>query len=107
MAEAPSWLSPTEDVTPDHRSSALEVDSGNNQQPTLDRPAAATNEDEKDLPGIILTMRLANMGVAGALITCSVSREDEKEDGVEAVVPSKDNHIILTMRLFFPSTNRF
>jgi hypothetical protein len=79
MADAPSWLSPTEDVAPDHRSSALEVDSGNNNRnPTLDQPAAATNDisagDEKDLPGIILTMRLANMGAAAGLMTCSVSK---------------------------------
>ena len=74
---SPSWLSPTEDVAPDHRSSALEVDS--NQQPTLDRPAADVSpEEEKDLPGIILTMRLANMGVAAGLMTCSVSDEDGK-----------------------------
>jgi hypothetical protein len=71
---SPSWLSPTEDVAPDHRaSSALEVDS-NQQTTTLDRPAVDVSpEDEKDLPGIILTMRLANMGVAAGLMTCSVS----------------------------------
>ena len=29
--------------------------------------------DEKELPGIILVMRLANMGVSIALMACSVS----------------------------------
>ena len=84
---SPSWLSPTDDVTPDHRSSALEVDS-NQQAPTLDRPAAdvVSPEDEKDLPGIILTMRLANIGVAAGLMTCSVSSNLDGESGGEEVV---------------------
>jgi hypothetical protein len=34
--------------------------------------AAAEEDDDPDLPGIILTMRLANMGVAAALIVISV-----------------------------------
>lgn len=33
---------------------------------------AADGEDDPDLPGVILTMRLANMGVAIALIAVSV-----------------------------------
>jgi hypothetical protein len=34
--------------------------------------AAATAAEEAELPGIILIMRLANMGVAAAMIACSV-----------------------------------
>ena len=34
---------------------------------------AAAAEDEEGLPKMILLMRLANMGVAIALVTCSVS----------------------------------
>jgi hypothetical protein len=30
------------------------------------------NQDDKELPGVILTMRLANMGVATAIIAVSV-----------------------------------
>lgn len=40
---------------------------------TKDAPVILTPEEEKDLPGIILVMRLANMGVAIALMACSVS----------------------------------
>jgi hypothetical protein len=34
--------------------------------------ASAPEADEKDLPHVILMMRLANMGAAVALVTCAV-----------------------------------
>jgi hypothetical protein len=84
MAEAPSWLSdnnvhevkideaPTSGIVATQsassaglRSSAaapLEVSSG-----------AEAAEADAELPRMILFMRLANLGVAGAMIACSVS----------------------------------
>jgi hypothetical protein len=37
--------------------------------------AAVVPEEDKELPGIILVMRLANMGVSIALMACSVRHE--------------------------------
>jgi hypothetical protein len=69
--DAPSWLTPEETPGPDT------LDTVPVSSPT---PIAATKgttqvnyDDEKDLPGIILAMRLANMGVSIALMACSVS----------------------------------
>lgn len=66
MVETPSWLTPGNSNPAPAPAAA-----------TLDHGAAVVNtgvtqDDEKDLPGVILTMRLANMGAAAALITISV-----------------------------------
>ena len=81
MADTPGWLSPNNDagtgggggdntfemttgVTPEPTSGAV------GGSTTTSTTAAAANDE--DLPGVILTMRLANMGVAIALVACSV-----------------------------------
>jgi hypothetical protein len=43
-----------------------------NLETNATRAAAATEVDDKELPSIILMMRLLNMGVAGAVIAISV-----------------------------------
>lgn len=71
--DAPSWLSASNN--PDHapnNPAPLELDtkgssSGNNGA------ASSSSDDDEDLPKVILTMRLANMAVASALIGVSVS----------------------------------
>jgi len=74
MAEAPSWLdtpasagasdsSPIPVAAPAVGSMNIESNAGN---------TAATAADDKDLPSIILFMRLLNMGTAGALIAISI-----------------------------------
>ena len=86
MSDAPSWLQSDENTptpsasagagNPSTSSSRFEMDSGNAGSPaapTLDSNHVGTlAEEEKELPGIILTMRLANMAAAGALIAISV-----------------------------------
>lgn len=86
MSEAPSWLD-----TPTNTAAATEFATASNSG--LDTSgvspmnienadsnanttaAAATDEaKDKDLPGIILFMRLLNMGAAAALISISVSQ---------------------------------
>jgi hypothetical protein len=39
--------------------------------------SSAPEADEKELPHVILMMRLANMGAAVALIACAVRNEQE------------------------------
>lgn len=75
----PSWLSGTPAATdvapPAPTNDALQtvpVDSAA-AAPAGSNEAAASAVDESDLPGVILIMRLANMGAAVALMTCSVS----------------------------------
>ena len=71
MSEAPSWLTsdrPSVVATP--APAPLEVDHGT--APASESNYGVSESDDKDLPGIILTMRLANMGVAAYLITVSV-----------------------------------
>ena len=75
MSETPSWLAGGSQA-PAPASSPLEVSS---PSPTASggstqlSGAAATSDDEKDLPSIILMMRLTNMGLAAAIITGGVS----------------------------------
>lgn len=81
MSEAPSWL--TEDK--DAGSPAMQTVSVDTPAPvaspapaaapggSMSASATAVDPDDKELPGIILAMRLANMGVSIALMTCSVS----------------------------------
>ena len=72
MSETPAWLEPSSDPAP---AAPME------QTPptTLDTPSSAqaeptsSPEDEKDLPTIILYMRLLNMAASVALVTISVS----------------------------------
>ncbi|CAB9517509.1 COPI associated protein [Seminavis robusta] len=84
MADTPAWLSSGND------NNAAAAGGGDNfemttgvaasQQPTTPTvgsttsatAASSTEAAEEDLPRMILTMRLANMGVAIALIVCSV-----------------------------------
>lgn len=90
MSETPSWLSPANDAAAgggggtDNNTNAFEMTSGvtpestSNHQiaagPTASGATSAAAADDQDLPGVILTMRLANMGVAIALVACSVRR---------------------------------
>jgi len=70
MSDTPSWLSsPTAAPAPAPVPSPLEISS-----PTSPSNAAASSvSDDKDLPSIILFMRLLNMGVAAGSITVAVS----------------------------------
>ena len=80
MSETPSWLqSGNETPAPAPAAPAptpvgsLNVETNNNN--TISTTSAA---EEKDLPAILLMMRLLNMGVAGAIIAISVRNEREK-----------------------------
>jgi hypothetical protein len=70
MSDTPNWLAPGNDA-PAPASSSLEVSGTSAPAATQDSGAAAT-DDDKDLPGIILMMRLTNMGMAGGIITAAV-----------------------------------
>lgn len=80
MSETPGWLSPTNDASAGAAGDAntFEMTSGVTPESTTaaGSTASATTSgaaaDDNDLPGVILTMRLANMGVAIALVACSV-----------------------------------
>jgi len=82
MSETPGWLSPTSGAgAPAGDSNTFEMTSGVTPEPSPGASAAAGSNgnssgeaatDDNDLPGVILTMRLANMGVAIALVACSV-----------------------------------
>ena len=75
MSETPSWLAPGNETAAPAPAAPAPVGL---DAPTNGGGAAESNygvssaDDDKDLPGVILTMRLANMGVAGALIAVSV-----------------------------------
>lgn len=75
MSGTPSWLQPSGNDAPAPAATAapasLEVTGTTNFSQTAATPS--TQEEEKDLPSIILMMRLINMGMAAALITISVS----------------------------------
>lgn len=67
--DSPSWLTPTETPAPAPEvvapaAPSVKSSMNNNAQQDI---------DDKELPGIILAMRLANMGVSIALMACSVS----------------------------------
>ena len=79
MSESPSWLN---DATPSDSAPTPKVDPLSIESSTTENAAASgttgsDSADEKDLPSIILMMRLLNMGAAGALIAVSVSRNRE------------------------------
>ena len=78
MSETPSWLqSGNEAPAPAPAAPApapvgsLNVETNTNNI-NATTTSTTTMADEKDLPAIILMMRLLNMGVAGAIIAISV-----------------------------------
>jgi len=75
MSESPSWLS-TSAPAPSASTPAPRVDPLSIEPSTADGAgdgaADGAADDEKDLPSIILMMRLLNMGAATALVACSV-----------------------------------
>lgn len=82
MTDTPSWLTPEGGgaaAPAPAAPSAPDTFALNEGAPTTSTPSApaatagAAQAADDDLPGVILTMRLANMGVAVALIVCSVS----------------------------------
>mmetsp|Transcript_32902 Transcript_32902/g.94486 ORF Transcript_32902/g.94486 Transcript_32902/m.94486 type:complete len:203 (+) Transcript_32902:165-773(+) len=73
MSETPSWLQGGNDA-PAPASSSLEV-SAPAPSPGLEPASSTSNgasDDDKELPGVILTMRLLNMGMAGGIVTAAV-----------------------------------
>lgn len=77
MSETPSWLAGGNDA-PAPTSASLEV-TAPASSPTAASTQGATDADEKELPGVILMMRLTNMGMAGGIITAAVSTTVLKE----------------------------
>lgn len=80
MAETPSWLQSGNDAAPAPVPAAPAPVGSLNVETTTSN-TATTEADDKDLPAIILMMRLLNMGVAGAIIAISV-RQDDKDNAV-------------------------
>jgi len=76
MSGAPSWLDTSTPAGASNSSpipaAAPAVGSMNIESNNAAGNAADTVADDKDLPGLILFMRLLNMGAAGALITISI-----------------------------------
>jgi len=73
MAESPSWLQSGSDA-PAPAPAPLEI-SGTSSPPASNTQASsadAAQAEDKDLPGVILMMRLTNMGMAGGIITAAV-----------------------------------
>lgn len=66
--DAPSWLTPEETSAPPPE---VPVAVAPSQMASMTN--AQSEIDERELPGIILAMRLANMGVSIALMAVSVS----------------------------------
>jgi len=74
MTDTPSWLSSDEGgaaPAPAPAKESLEI-AGDDGNAAAANTSTTTTPDDADLPGIILMMRLTNMGVAAALIACSV-----------------------------------
>jgi hypothetical protein len=69
MADTPNWLENSRNAAPAAVENEMTLDAPAN---TATTDTAGNGEDDKDLPSIILYMRLANMGVATALIVISV-----------------------------------
>ncbi|CAJ1946519.1 unnamed protein product [Cylindrotheca closterium] len=70
MSSTPSWLDHGADPSPPLQDESLDVPAADTPPPA--EPSSFASADEKDLPTIILYMRLANMGAAVALVTISV-----------------------------------
>ena len=69
MSSSPAWLEadpPASNPEPMTTTTTLDT-------PANDNNSGGVDDDEKDLPTIILYMRLANMGAAVALVAISVS----------------------------------
>ena len=83
MTDAPSWLTteePVQDVKIDETPAAGIVstqsatsNTGSTRSAMEMSGGAEAAEADAELPRMILFMRLANLGVAGAMIACSVS----------------------------------
>jgi hypothetical protein len=75
MTDTPSWLSPEEGgaaaPAPATNTESFEI-SGNEGAAPAPSASNTSSPDDADLPGIILMMRLTNMGVAVALMACSI-----------------------------------
>ena len=95
MSESPNWLS-TSAPAPSDPAPATKVDplsiESSTEGAAAGTAAAATNE--KDLPSIILMMRLLNMGAAVGLITAAVSSE--------RMIRSLNNEGFYFERIVFP-----
>jgi len=77
MADNPSWLQSSNAAPTPPPAEVFSLDNptavtGSTTSSNRAASVALTPEEEKDLPGIILIMRLANMGVAVALMTASI-----------------------------------
>mmetsp|Transcript_4891 Transcript_4891/g.6916 ORF Transcript_4891/g.6916 Transcript_4891/m.6916 type:complete len:182 (-) Transcript_4891:300-845(-) len=74
MSEEPSWLTPeTGGAAPAPAApDTFAINNGRSDSAGESTRNAAVDANDSELPGVILTMRLANMGVSVALITCSV-----------------------------------
>jgi hypothetical protein len=73
MSETPSWLQQGNEAPVPAPSAPAPAPVGSmNLETNATGAAAVTEVDNKDLPSIILMMRLLNMGVAGAVIAISV-----------------------------------
>jgi hypothetical protein len=76
MADTPSWLQASNDApapAPVPTASAPVGSMNLETSAVAGTNTTTSTADEKDLPSVILMMRLMNMGVAGALIAISVS----------------------------------
>jgi hypothetical protein len=90
MADNPSWLQSSNAAPTPPPAEVFSLDNptavtGSTTSSNRAASVALTPEEEKDLPGIILIMRLANMGVAVALMTASVSFTGRSRTGRIAV----------------------
>ena len=82
MSQTPSWLQEDSGdatgvpapVSAPASSAAFETQTAVSDGNAVAATNGGSTVDEADLPSMILIMRLANMGVAIALVTCSVSR---------------------------------
>lgn len=79
MTDTPAWLAGGNDAPPAPSSPAAGASTTTTTSPPIGSmgvetsTAGATSQvEDKDLPSVILMMRLLNMGVAGALIAISV-----------------------------------
>ena len=78
--QQPSWLGKEGDATPSSEPEAAPAVEETPDIAVSDRSAepaaaaAASTVDESDLSKMILFMRIANMGLAIAMLTCSVSQ---------------------------------
>ena len=68
MSETPAWLSGASNAPAPTTSAPLEVSTPTSTTSN----AASVFDDEKDLPSVILMMRLLNMGMAVGIVTGAV-----------------------------------